>query len=60
MMAAAFLGFLGNLVKGLAAAELAALPLACQSNDPSTPPGCSHVRTLINDYKHLRDRLRAK
>ena len=37
-----------------AAAELAALPPACQPNDPSTPPGCSPVRTLIADYKHLR------
>ena len=43
-----------------AAAELAALPPACQPNDPSTPPGCSPLRTLVNDFKHLRDRLRAE
>ena len=43
-----------------AADELARMPVACQAGDPTTPPGCSPVRTLINDYKHLRDRLRAE
>ena len=42
------------------AIELAAMPPACQPNDPSLPIGCSPVHTLIGDYKHLRDRLRAE
>ena len=42
------------------AAELGRMPPACQPDDAETPPGCSPVRTLIADYKHLRDRLRAE
>ncbi|MFQ5783627.1 MAG: hypothetical protein ACE5H8_02235 [Alphaproteobacteria bacterium] len=42
------------------AAELAQMPPACQAGDPETPPGCSPLRTLLNDYKHLRDRLRVE
>ena len=47
-------------VQAALAEELAVLPPACQPNDPATPSGCSAVRTLIADYKHLRDRLRAE
>ncbi len=42
------------------AGELSAMPPACQPGDASTPPGCSPLRTLLNDYKHLRDMLRAE
>jgi len=42
------------------AAEIAALPPACQANDPTTPPGCSALKTLANDYLLLRDRLRVE
>ncbi len=51
------------------ALELSAMPPECPRN--VTPPrlpksdggqaeACSPVRTLITDYKHLRDRLRAE
>ena len=42
------------------AAELGRMPAACQPDDAETPQGCSPVRTLIADYKHPRDRLRAE
>ena len=42
------------------ATEYDILPPACQPNDPTTPPGCSALKTLINDYLLLRDRLRVQ
>ena len=42
------------------AAEYAALPPSCQANDADTPPGCSALKSMINDYLHLRRRLRAE
>jgi hypothetical protein len=38
--------------------EYGALPISCQPNDPDTPPGCSAIKSMINDYMHLRARLR--
>lgn len=43
-----------------AAAEYETLPISCQPNDPTTPPGCSILKAMINDYRHLRARLRAE
>ena len=43
-----------------AAAEYGALPVSCQPNDAATPPGCSTLKTMINDYLHLRARLRVE
>ena len=43
-----------------AGAEYGALPISCQPNDPETPPACSTLKTMINDYMHLRSRLRAE
>ena len=43
-----------------AAAEYEALPASCQPNDIHTPAGCSALKALINDYLHLRQRLRAE
>ena len=43
-----------------AAAEYEALPVSCQPNDPTTPPGCSVLKAMINNYWHLRARLRAE
>ncbi len=43
-----------------AAAEYEALPPSCQANDVQTPPGCSTLKSMINDYLHLRQRLRAE
>lgn len=40
--------------------EYGSLPLSCQPNDPATPPGCSALKTMINDYMHLRARLRVE
>lgn len=40
--------------------EYEALPVSCQPNDATTPPGCSAVKTLLIDYGHLRARLRAE
>lgn len=42
------------------AAEYETLSPACQPNDPTTPPGCSTLKTLIDDYLLLRDRLRVQ
>ena len=42
-----------------AAAEYQALPPSCQTNDATTPPGCSALKSMVNDYLHLRLRLRA-
>ena len=43
-----------------AMAEYAALALSCQPDDPDTPPGCSTLKAMINDYMHLRSRLRVE
>ena len=43
-----------------AAAEYKLLPVSCQQNDPTTPPGCSSLKTIINDYLHLRQRMRLR
>ncbi len=43
-----------------AAVEYEALPPSCQANDVHTPPGCSTLKSMINDYLHLRRRLRAE
>lgn len=43
-----------------AAAEYEALPPSCQANDADTPPGCSALKSMINDYLHLRRQLRAE
>lgn len=43
-----------------AAAEYDALAVSCQPNDPTTPPGCSAIKTMINDYGQLRARLRVE
>ena len=40
-----------------AATEYQALPPSCQPGDPTTPPGCSVLKAMINDYRHLRARL---
>ena len=50
----------GPHFQAAAAAEYEALPVSCQPNDPTTPPGCSVLKTMINDYAHLRARLRAE
>ena len=46
--------------QAVAAAEYEALPPSCQANDAHTPPGCSALKAMINDYLHLRQRLRAE
>ncbi len=46
--------------QAVAAAEYQALPPSCQTNDATTPPGCSALKSMINDYLHLRQRLRAE
>jgi hypothetical protein len=46
--------------QAVAAAEYEALPPSCQPDDPTTPPGCSTLKTMINDYRHLRARLAAE
>ncbi len=43
-----------------AAAEYETLPPSCQPDDPIKPPGCSALKTMINDYRHLRARLAAE
>lgn len=48
------------LFQAAAAAEYGALAVSCQPNDPETPPGCSTIKAMINDYMHLRARLRVK
>ena len=41
-----------------AAVEYDTMATSCQHNDPTTPEGCSTVKSLVNDYLQLRDRLR--
>ena len=43
-----------------AAVEYDALAVSCQPNDPTTPPGCSAIKSMINDYGQLRARLRVE
>ena len=43
-----------------AASEYEALPPSCQPGDPKTPAGCSPLKSVINDYRHLRARLAAE
>lgn len=43
-----------------AAAEYERLPVSCQPNDATTPPGCSVLKTMVNDYLRLRDQLRVQ
>ena len=40
------------------AVEYDTLAVSCQRGDPATPPGCSPVKTMVNDYLQLRDQLR--
>ena len=47
-------------LQAAAAAEYAALLPSCQANDAHTPPSCSAIKSIINDYPHLRQRLRAE
>ncbi len=47
------------LFQAAAADEYEALAVSCQPNDPTTPPDCSAIKAMINDYGHLRVRLRA-
>lgn len=42
------------------AAQYEALAVSCQPNDPTTPPDCSAIKAMINDYGQLRARLRAE
>jgi hypothetical protein len=43
-----------------ATAEYETLPLSCQPDDPMMPPGRSPLKTMINDYRHLRVQLAAE
>ena len=43
-----------------AATEYDALPPSCQAGDIRAPAGCSALKSMINDYLHLRQRLRAE
>ena len=42
------------------AEEYEAMPPSCRPNDTRTPDPCSAVKTMVNDYLWLRDRLRVR